>query len=343
MSKLSFTALSTFEECGHKYALKYIDKTKPKKHKSAFAFGRALDEAQNVLLLTRDLELAKKEFLKHWLKQKINGKEENLYKSDVVHYTKNDLDRDLVSHLKITDERKLAWSSLSRKGYIMLEAYNKKIMPLIAEVVSVQDTVMLYNADGDQVTGKIDLIVKLNIDKYKGKTFLIDNKSTSVKYDIRTLQESTQLATYKYIVSQKIPIDGVGYFVVSKNINKNKKKTCKTCSFDGSGTNHKTCNNLVNKKRCNGEWTIEIFPTADAYYVLGNVSDGLINETFDKYDAANVGIAEKKFDKNYDSCIGKFGRCEYFELCHMNLRDGYVFEKDDSDPGDSSGGNASGS
>ena len=62
-----------------------------------------------------------------------------------------------------------------------------------------------------------------------GKTYLLDNKSSSVKYAEDSAKTGQQLPLYYYIKKDDYKLDGVGYIVMSKKINKNKVKTCKKC------------------------------------------------------------------------------------------------------------------
>ena len=109
---------------------------------------------------------------------------------------------------------KINWHSLYRKGLMILEVYEKDIMPEIHEVFEIQKAISLPNANGDEIIGFIDFICSF-VDAPTTKV-IVDNKSSSKPYKQVDLDESDQLCTY----SEAENIPDISYIVYEKNIRK---------------------------------------------------------------------------------------------------------------------------
>lgn len=88
----------------------------------------------------------------------------------------------------------LCWLSLYRKGEMMLKAYERDILPEIAEVFDIQKEIELINDSGDKLRGKIDFIASFKDDPTV--RYLVDNKTSSEAYKSDSVANSIQLAIY---------------------------------------------------------------------------------------------------------------------------------------------------
>lgn len=213
-------------------------------------------------------------------------------------------------------ERKLLsyghWLSLRRKGYLMLEAYNVRIMPQIEEVLEVQKYFEIKNNDGDSITGIIDTVLKMK----DGRVFIIDNKTSTRLYECDSAGKSQQLILYKHAYKEH-SVDGVGFIVLYKQMKKNRTKICSVCSHDGSEGRHKTCANEINGKRCGGAWNEKIVPECEIDIILNiptSFAEKLVMEAADK---ANEGIKAGIFVPNLQSCgsLNSDFCCPFFRVC----------------------------
>lgn len=320
MNKLSHTSITEYLECGEKYRLNRIEKIRPVKIRSPLAFGKAIDDALNDLLLTKDVASAKSVFDIVWQHQKINGVVEDLEKSDKVLFSKSDVDGVMLLGKTYTNE---AWTSLQSKAYLMIDTYAAQILPLIKEVIVVQKPINIKNADGDEITGVLDLIVEF----HDGTRYLMDNKTSSVDYDGNSGAESPQLKLYYYVEKENYKLDGVGFFVLNKKVNKNEKRTCLSCGTEESSRQVKGCranSPPASKRRCNGEFKIDINPTIDFQIIKNKINEATLEDVLDSFDKANHGIANKEYVQNFSSCYGKFGPCQYIGLCKKDSMDGLI-------------------
>lgn len=351
--KLSHSQIRLYNECPKKYKLHYKDRLRPKTTTGALIFGSAIDKALNHLLETSNLEESQQIFTKSFSFQEINGKVEHVPTCEYIVYAESDFDSELLNssdkeeYLKYkhkfnsedldsieTDikqlkflkkdkgflnlsiqERKLYafghWLSMNRKGIAMIDSYSKEILPKIKKVLAVQKPISTKNDQGDEVAGFLDLVVTWE----DGKNYLLDNKTSTKEYEKTSPMRSQQLVLYYHIEKEQYNLHGAGFIVLYKHLIKNKTKVCTSCSFDGSGTAFKTCNNIIENKRCGGEWEIRINPKAKIEVILNEIpqaSEDLVIETF---DLANEAIKSAHFNPNLNACINGALVCPYFNYC----------------------------
>lgn len=306
LTRLSHSAVQKYNGCSLCYKLHYIDGVRLKKLKSPLLFGSALDTGLNDLLLTKDLNSAKKMFVDKWEQPNPND----------ITYLKSDLDIEIYEHFHKNPGyvEYQEWWTLFYKGIMFIEAYNNEVLPRIKKVIAVQEPISIKNEEGDEITGFLDLIVEWE----DGKIYLLDNKSSSYKYEEDSARKNDQLPLYYYATKNKYKLDGVGYIVLNKKINKNRIKTCKSCGLKNNSS-HKTCPNIPVdltrniQFRCNGEFEVTINPTVDIQYVFNTVEESDVQRVIDLFDVANYNISNGIFATEHNPERGKFGWCDYKE------------------------------
>jgi hypothetical protein len=331
-NKLSFSRVKLFQNCGLQYKYHYIDELRSIKTSSALVFGKAIDSALNSLLLDKDLEKAKNVFKAEFSNTTLNSEKIDIESSNLIEWKEADLDQDLLFP-EDKDKQNIHFWSLYRKGIIMLDSYNTFILPKIKEVLVCQKVVNIENEMGDIIEGTIDLIARLNDDKI----YLLDHKTSSFEYSNDSASKSTQLILYHYLTKESYKIDGVGFIVLNKHIWKKKEKICLVCGFNGSGTNHRKCNNNIviqtqnsgSNKRCNGEWKVTIDPTCYINLILNDINPRVESLVLDTFDGVNQQIKNKEFVPNLDSCERGKLKCPYFSLCHEGKYDNLIKSKKD--------------
>ncbi len=234
----------------------------------------------------------------------------------------------------------LNWLSIRRKGHIMIESYAKQILPRIKKVHKIQGTTSLKNSEGDSVDGFLDLIFEWE----DGKNYLGDNKTSARKYKENSTEKSPQLIGYYHSVKKEYNLQGVAFFVMMKSILKNRTKICSVCGNNGTGERHKTCAKMIipNKTlltdppqtpkaiRCNGEWIETITPECNIDVIMSEVPETAENLVLDAFDCANEGIKKESFGPNLNACgdADSDYRCQYFNLCWKNNKDGLIEVED---------------
>ena len=105
------------------------------------------------------------------------------------------------------------WCSLRRKGYLLLDAFNQQIIPLIGEVYTVQEAVSFKDGN-DELIGYIDLVASF-VDE-PGVPYVIDLKTSSKAYKEDSVRTSDQLALY----CEYKHMDKAAFIVVEKSLRK---------------------------------------------------------------------------------------------------------------------------
>lgn len=364
-NKLSHSALSTYSTCGRKYFYHYKQRLRSKTISGALLMGTAIDRAINTMLETKSLEEAIKTFDKSFRWQEINGIGTYIPTSKLVVYAKKDFDAEILQEkdleklketsndtnplnlyndiLKQKEEigfenllspNKQFYNvanhmSMARKGHIMLEAYYKQVLPKIKTVLASQKQMNIENSEGDKITGYIDLIVEWQ----DGKRYIIDNKTSYMQYEQDDAAKSQQLILYYHMAKNEYKVDGVGFIVLYKMLQKNRIKICSKCGHNGTGGRHKTCdaqipNNQSNDtnaiKRCNGEWNETISPECGIDIILNDVTEAAENLVIETFDEANRGIKMEVFPPNLDACYKWGSPCQFLDLCWRNSKEGLI-------------------
>lgn len=358
--KLSHSGRGKFEHCGEMYNLHYNQKIRPAGTTSALLFGSAIDKAAEHYLLTGS-QTAAQVFIDTWSKQEINGTLTDLQTHSTFEFHPNDFDHELllesdnklllegtvyetVPALVEAGENKerihLAnWFSLYRKGLIIINAFMDWVDKNVEEVLEVQCEIELEDDNGDEITGKADFVLRM---KGYPVPLLVDLKTAARYYERDSVKKSEQLATYFfYLQNTKYPeMKRCAYLVISKNIKKNRVKTCLKCGHVTEGR-EKSCANKVDgftkkgkatKVRCDGDFSVVINPEASIQYIHDEIPEQMIEETMTKFANTISRINEGDFEKNLDGCDSYFGRrCPYYNYCHNDRDMTGLIKKDKKD------------
>ena len=222
--RLSHSASQTYIDCSEKYRLNYVDKIRPNTIPSFFFFGKKVESGLDVLLLRKkknlteeELELSKRcpkeVFDQDFKNVEINGDILDPRYTDRVVYFKSDFDASILTD---EDEELLlegmneGWVSLRRKAHMMIDAYEKEVLPEIEEVFSLQKEIILPNEDGDYIIGYEDFQAKFK----DGVTYICDNKTSSKPYKKDSVRLSEQFSPY----SEYERNNNCAYIVIEKKI-----------------------------------------------------------------------------------------------------------------------------
>lgn len=353
-NRLSHSQATKYAECAKAWEYHYVHKYRPITTSSALLFGNILDIAVGVYLKEKNREDAFKFLKQSWERQEINKVEYNLYDCTKIVYANADYDKELLqpldkeqlsseegddweeklkkvyevksqigyNFLKKEDKillNKANWFSMLRKGEILLDKAIEIINDKVEEVLGIQVKVSLANDVGDEIIGYADFVVK-----WKGydKPVVLDLKTSSRAYEDDSVLTSPQLSLYVHDLQDKYDSRLAGYFVLNKQIKKNRNKVCSVCGFDGTGGRHKTCSNEVDGTRCNGEWTETISPEATYQIIINEIPERLEEVIIENMDVVNNSIKTNLYPRNFSACTKPWGKCAYYDLCFHNKKDG---------------------
>ena len=363
--RLSHSAQSKYQLCPNLYRLHYEERWRSIILSSALVFGSAMDEALNILLEKKDLNAALEAFNMHWEQGKDHhGQLVDIPLNPNMKYFKSDFDAKLLEKkdwaelfkydgkffetkekidellkaktewIDIPEEMRMPynyanWLCMQKKGEMMLKAYYTDILPEIAEVLAVQMPVELTDEDGNVLNGIVDLVARLK----DGRVAVLDNKTSGSEYEEDSVAISDQLAKYFAILNifaedENHPwqhkIDLAGYCVMVKKIVTEETKTCTVCNHIGLGS-HKTCDNVIDGKRCNGEWGKVKSHSVKTQFLTGNISEEFAEVVLENASTVKTCIEMGLFPKNFNSCQDQFGApCAMIGLCHKKDSKGLI-------------------
>lgn len=366
MARFSHSQLNKYLTCPKSYEYHYVKKYRSEEQSAALLFGTAIDKATELYAQKRDKDAAVKMFEDTWEEQELNGTRTKLRSCTEIVYGNNDLDLELIGesdhessdeggdsektltpigkvlarknevgfkYLKKKEKELLNdvnWRCMSVKGHLMLDAFIEWFDANVIEVLKTQGKIELTNEE-DTVIGYFDLIVRL---RGHEKPVLLDIKTSGRAYDYDAVLKSPQLALYLFSVKHKYEdTNTAGYVVLHKSMKKDRTKICKECGHDGSGGQHKKCNNefidsvtLKNgsvkekKTRCNGEWNETLHVSAVIQVLVNEVPDLLQDRVAENFDILSRAVKAEIYPRNYSNCIQYNGTviCPFYNLCHKN-------------------------
>jgi hypothetical protein len=363
---ISHSQVSKYGMCPTSYKYHYVNRLRPKITTGALLFGSALDGALNKLLLNEgspeeeftklftdvvineqqtyaptstNIVYANADYDGSLLIEEDFDFLESLAFRGIIKSSQDYIEDFLVTRRKKTaigfsllhrQEKILYnainWLCLQRKGFVMLNAYRKKVMPLFDKVHCVQKKIDLVNEDGDTMTGFVDLIADV-----KGHgTVVLDNKTASKEYDKDAVLTSPQLALYMHSVNDEYKTRKAGFIVMKKSLITNTVKTCVKCGNQTGASRYESCNNTIEDKRCKGEFTETYEHDADIQILIDEIPEITENIVMENLNAVNQSIKSGIFPRNFNSCNNYFGgKCAYFDKCFNNKNEGleYIPEK----------------
>jgi hypothetical protein len=251
---------------------------------SALIFGASLDCGFNSLLEDRkagrsaSIDKAKRAFTAEF--KTINPNE--------IKYSKADADLSAIPSTASLPAgpdtpEPLVWFCLLYKGHALIEEYAAQVLPRIQEVYEIQKEISLTNELGDTFTGIIDLIAKID-----DKIWIIDNKSSSIRYAQDAVSGSEQLASYYEAMKDEYDLAGACYIVVPKKLRKVKE------------------------------------PRVQIEFIFGQISENLIAKTFEDYETVLHGVKTGQFRCTRNEaagCCSMPWKCPYENYCNSNGED----------------------
>lgn len=348
MKKISYSRVTLYKTCSKKFYYKYVKNIKDPINHSALFFGSALDATTNGMLMDlkngnlKQLAHYQEAFYKNWLFGRVEDKMVSLPRNVTMAYAESDMDyelipnidrADIIKHKNLVDLKKqvgqlnmsraevedlnaLYWECLKNKGRTMVETLYYNFLPQIKEVIAVQKKVSLVNDTGEEVEGYLDFVLD-----FGDGPVICDLKTSTIKYDPRSASRSPQLATYAFATRQEYNTHRTAYVVVYKQILKNKIKICTTCLVDGSDSRAKTCDSIIDGKRCKGEWTIDIKPQARLEIIHGTIDPAFEEKVVEDYATMLQAVDAGIYMRNWDACMAYNKPCTYYEYCHKNKKE----------------------
>lgn len=233
---------------------------------------------------------------------------------------------------KITDKQlkyfnRCSWTSLKRKGHLLLAAFIEQFYPKITKVHATQKYGKITDpSTGDVIAGYIDMI--LEIEGYD-KPIIFDLKTAARPYDEEQIKVTEQLTLYAAFEAENYNTDLVGYVVLPKMISKESQATCMECGHIKTGR-HQTCDNIVDEERCNGAWDESILPRPTVQVLVERKTPEQIHTLLTDYSNIVHAMKAGVVYKNTQKCTNWYGsKCPYYDYCHHGKTEGLKNDKID--------------
>ena len=327
-NRLSHSQINKHIFCQTAWKLHYIDGYRSVELSYALPFGGAFGKACEFILnpstvpdnLKKHEVTANEVFDYHWSFQDVNGVLTNIREYPHMAYSKYDSDYDLITKEQQSNPE---WFSLRAKAHLMLDTFQKELLPKIEHIYSTEEKIELTNDEGDSSIGFADCVVKI---KGYDKPVILDFKTAAREYEDDSVRKSVQLSQYLHVLSDKYENTRLaGYAVFLKQIEKNRVKTCKSCGHIGEGS-HKTCNNEIKGKRCGGEWNHVLNPKAKMQLIIDEIPLATEEFIIGNIENINASIKTGIYTKNVNGCFDNgWGRsCEFQKKCWTGNDEGLV-------------------
>ena len=213
------------------------------------------------------------------------------------------------------------WLGLKRKGTVLIDSFITQFKPKIKKVIATQKPAKLVTPEGDVVYGYLDFVAE--IEGYD-KPIIIDLKTAARPYDQSKIDLTDQLTLYYTMAGEEYKTDLVGYVVLSKKINKTEVGLCTVCGHKKTST-HKTCDNVINGKRCKGAWDIKTTIAPEVQVLVQQKTQKDKDDLLADYTAIHKGMKTGVIYRNLDKCTNWYGGlCPYYDACHKNDTSGLV-------------------
>lgn len=217
MSKVSNTRIDLYNLCGMKYKFRYKDNLKGNYTSTPLLFGIALDNALNYILESmRD----KKEWNIERAKEVFVERMNDWTGQNTLEFFKNEVPDELQEIVQPNnpEHQEAIWDHIVKRGLACIDVYIKDVLPQFEEIIEVQTTGSIKNAEEDELVFVVDFIARMK----DGRVVLFDNKSSSQRYSKNKVIKSQQLSLYLEAYPH---ISLAGYCVLIKNPEKERGVT----------------------------------------------------------------------------------------------------------------------
>lgn len=204
-------------------------------------------------------------------------------------YKIGDLDNEEYSFMNL-----VFWLSVRRKGHLMIEAYEKEIIPKIHKVYDIEKEIKIENGSGDVIVGFLDMICDYEVEEGVVKKVLFDHKTSGSPYKNDDVITKPQLSYYEYVEEVGL----CGYIVAIKNIKRPKRGARKGETY------------------------------AQIQVIIDEIPEDVQENVILSADQTLKDIKGCNFEKNEGNCIVFGRRCAFYNLC-MNDDDSDLFNKKD--------------
>jgi len=329
--RLSNTAITTYQQCGMKYKYHYIDRYRSKIIDSPLFFGNAIDNALNVILLTKKKVLtdSEKELIKKDYKVVFRDALQNVMiidqkvdirKTELARYFNSDLELDIWTPDDLNEflaHGIKEMSQVTKSNYRAfldecLETRKKKELLDIPEY-------RLFNFAGWISLHRKGLIL---LEEYKKTIYPEIVEVHDIQKEVHLPNDKGDFIT-GFIDFTATFKDGFKRIMDNKTsssayTNQNILDSQQLVIYTENEKNYKCGFAVLEKKIRKKE------PRVRSYLIFGEVSDSQVDKFFSEIEYVLEDIKAEKFEKNEKSCFA-FGKpCQFYNICHKGDATGLI-------------------
>ena len=323
--RLSFSAIDTYLSCPKKYKLERIDWLMEDKLSTPLFFGSAIDDASELIFLEKLQDKSKRKpfdrdemidrFTEKLSNTRFQGKDVFIPTFSKVGYSKADMQPELLEDEDVKDfEDYLESKDLAVDNVFDFIEYIKSIKN------PTEDEIEIYNYICWKSVYRKGIMM---LDALKVWSDENIKEVISIQRRIQVVNEEEDTLT-GYLDLEAVMMDGVERTLDLKTASNANAQYPDDCIKDAMQLHiysqeafpkvgYVILDKMIRKRE----------PRARVREVYGEVTDEMLDSTFDTIDEVLHNIMDKEFPKNMNSCY-RYGKCGFYNLCHNGSKKGLV-------------------
>jgi hypothetical protein len=322
--KYSYSMIDTYLTCGMKYKLQYLDGLTTENFQSHFVFGLGIDSASSVIFEAKlkdnpipfDQTRMVEAFLKNMNEYKHLGAIVDVPTNPLARYSKGQVQLELLSQenaddiFAFADEIGISLSSIEEFAIKCqsiksgLPENEQRLYNLICWHTFVVKGLMLLEELKKWSDGNIKEVISIQ------RKFEITNDEGSLFYGYMDIEAVMMDGSFR-LLDLKTASNGVQQYP-ERCIDK--AMQLHIYSQESS----KLVGYIILEKQIRVRE-----PRVRTRVILGEVTEEMLDETFEVIDNTIHEIGKGVFERNKDACFG-YGKCTYYNLCWKNSKKGLV-------------------
>lgn len=322
--KYSYSMIDTYLTCGMKYKLQYLDGLTTETFQSHFCFGLSIDSASSIIFEAKlkdnpvpfDQTKMVEAFMKAMNEYKHLGAIVDVPTNPLARYSKGQVQLELLSQENADDI--FAFADEIGIDISSIEEFASKCQSIKSDLPKNEQR--LYNLICWHTFVVKGLMLLEELKKWSDKN-IKEVISIQRKFEITNDEGSL---FYGYMDIEAVMMDGSFRLLDLKTASNPETQYPQNC-IDTAMQLHiysQESSNLTGYIILDKKIRVKE-PRVRTRVILGEVTEEMLDETFEIIDNAIAEIGKGVFEKNKDACY-KFGRCEMANLCWKNNKKGLV-------------------
>lgn len=321
---VSYSAIDTYLSCSEKYRLERILKIIPEAINTSLMFGKAIDDASEVIfrpfMKDADKEYSRDEML---LKFKtklttLDYQNKELYAPDniLIKYSKADVQPELLEKEDLEAIKKYI-----NNTDLIIDNIPNFIEYYKDTKLKLDDETAIYNYIAWHCLYRKGIMMLDTLKKWADENI---EEVISIQRKIEIKNDIGDILIGYLDLEAILKRDGIPRTIDLKTASKAKRqypddkiKESMQLAIYAQESQKEVMYLVIDKEVKKKE------PRIFIHELLGTISEKQLDDTFDKIEFALNGIKAKKFEKNFDACF-RFGKCFLYDYCRTGKGKGLI-------------------